>query len=458
MLDLLILSLGLLLLVVRSFLEQHGDAATFFALRISMRNLLLEMALLFCWRALFWVAGLYQPRLMPTLRVALWRTPLATLSCSVLLWPVMEFRHVRHNTLRGLLGFWLFTTAFMLLTRFATHAYSGWVRPALRRRRNVLICGTGLRARLLALELPRDKDYKYNLEGFIDSHPQPECSAIAPMLGGVSDLEAILMRQPIDEVLIALPVKSCFNEIEHIVRVCGHAGVQTQYSLDIFTTEIAKHREVEDGSRVTLEMVSNDHRLYLKTIFDWTLAVTATLLLAPVLLLIALAIKLDSPGPVLFVQQRYGYNKRRFGIIKFRSMVVDASARQNALEHLNETSGPLFKMKRDPRVTRVGAFLRRTSLDELPQLFNVLRGEMSLVGPRPLPTRDVERFSEAWLMRRFSVKPGITGLWQVSGRSDTDFAHAIKLDLRYIDRWSLLMDMRILLRTFSAVVKTRGAY
>ena len=125
---------------------------------------------------------------------------------------------------------------------------------------------------------------------------------------------------------------------------------------------------------------------------------------------------------------------------------------------MNETAGPTFKIKRDPRVTRVGAFLRRTSLDELPQLFNVLKGEMSLVGPRPLPTRDVQRFSEPWLMRRFSVKPGITGLWQVSGRSNTDFDNAIKLDLRYIDRWSLLMDARILLQTVGAVVKRSGAY
>ncbi len=457
-LDLMTLALGLLLLVIQIFLHESSDGAAFLATRISVRNLFLEIGLLLCWRVLFWVVGIYQPTLTPSLAVALWRVPLATLACTLLLWPLLAYRHVQNDNLFSVVGFWATITVLMLATRAALHAYHEWIRPALRSRRNVLICGTGLRARLLARELPTDREYNYALEGFIDNDPQPECGNLAPLLGGIEDLEAILMRQPIDEVLIALPVKSCFDQIEHIVRVCGHAGVQTQYSVDIFTTEIAKHRELEDGSRVTLQMVSNDHRVYLKTVLDWITAAAGTLLISPLLLLIAVLIKLDSPGPVFFVQQRFGLNKRRFGMIKFRSMGIDAAAQQAALEHLNEVGGPLFKMKRDPRITRVGAFLRRTSLDELPQLFNVLRGEMSLVGPRPLPTRDVARFSEAWLMRRFSVKPGITGLWQVSGRSDTDFDSAIKLDLRYIDRWSLAMDVKILLRTFHAVLRNRGAY
>jgi len=457
-LDLAALTAGLLVLVIHTFLLQGAGAAALFSMRVSLESLVLVAALLCCWRALFWMAGLYHARVTPNVRSAMWRTPLATFMCTVLLAPVLSVRHFAQDTVFNLVGFWITATALMLLIRLAVHPYTEWVRPALRRPRSVLICGTGLRARLLALDLPNDPDYRYSLEGFVDSYPQPECIRIAPVLGGVHELEDLLMHQPIDEVLIALPVKSCFSDIQHIVRVCGHAGVQIQYSLDVFTTDIAKHRDVRDGSRVTLEMVNNDHRVYLKSAFDWVAAACGTVFLLPLLLLIAVAIKLDSPGPVFFLQERFGYNKRRFRMIKFRSMVLDAPRLQAELEHLNETKAPLFKMKRDPRITRVGAFLRRTSLDELPQLFNVLRGEMSLVGPRPLPTRDVQRFSEAWLMRRFSVKPGITGLWQVSGRSDTDFAQAIRLDLRYIDRWSLAMDVKILLRTFQAVLRTRGAY
>ena len=164
-----------------------------------------------------------------------------------------------------------------------------------------------------------------------------------------------------------------------------------------------------------------------------------------------------SPGPALFAQERYGYRKRRFRMLKFRTMVADAERLQAGLEAQNEARGPVFKIARDPRLTRVGAFLRRTSLDELPQLWNVLRGDMSLVGPRPLPVRDVARFEEPWLMRRFSVRPGLTCLWQVGGRSDVGFDAWVALDLEYIDRWSLALDARILLRTVPAVLSGRGA-
>jgi lipopolysaccharide/colanic/teichoic acid biosynthesis glycosyltransferase len=160
---------------------------------------------------------------------------------------------------------------------------------------------------------------------------------------------------------------------------------------------------------------------------------------------------------VLFTQERYGYNKRRFRMYKLRTMVVDAEARQAGLEAMNEASGPVFKIRSDPRQTPVGRVLRRWSIDELPQLYNVLRGDMSLVGPRPLPIRDVSRFAEPALMRRFSVRPGITCLWQISGRSELTFDDWVKLDLRYIDGWSLMLDVRILLRTLPAVLRGRGA-
>jgi lipopolysaccharide/colanic/teichoic acid biosynthesis glycosyltransferase len=171
----------------------------------------------------------------------------------------------------------------------------------------------------------------------------------------------------------------------------------------------------------------------------------------------AIAIKATSPGPVLFVQERYGLRRRRFRMLKFRTMTQGAEALQPLLELQNEASGPVFKIQNDPRTTRLGRFLRRSSLDELPQLVNVLRGEMSLVGPRPLPERDVLRFADPWLMRRFSVPPGLTGLWQVSGRCTLKFDEAIALDLKYIDQWSLGLDLTILARTLPAVVKGTGA-
>jgi lipopolysaccharide/colanic/teichoic acid biosynthesis glycosyltransferase len=181
------------------------------------------------------------------------------------------------------------------------------------------------------------------------------------------------------------------------------------------------------------------------------------LLFSPLFLIVALLTKVTSPGPAFFTQERLGLNKRRFRMYKFRTMVIDAEERQADLEELNEADGPVFKIKSDPRITPIGKLLRKASIDELPQLFSVLKGDMSLVGPRPLPVRDFEGFDQDWHRRRFSVRPGITCLWQVNGRSDILFEDWMKLDMQYIDNWSLSLDFKILLMTVPAVLKGSGA-
>ena len=204
-------------------------------------------------------------------------------------------------------------------------------------------------------------------------------------------------------------------------------------------------------------MVQDDYRLHIKRALDVVGALFGLVLCAPLFVVVAILIKCTSEGPVLFRQERYGLGRRTFRIYKFRTMVMNAEAEQGSLEHMNENSGPVFKIFHDPRITKVGAILRRTSIDELPQLINVLKGEMSLVGPRPLNLRDVGRFSEAWLMRRFSVRPGLTCLWQISGRSNVSFDRWIALDLHYIDHWSLQMDFKILALTIPVVFRGTGA-
>jgi lipopolysaccharide/colanic/teichoic acid biosynthesis glycosyltransferase len=194
-----------------------------------------------------------------------------------------------------------------------------------------------------------------------------------------------------------------------------------------------------------------------KRLFDVAGVTLLLVLFAPLFVLVATAIKLDSAGPVFFIQDRIGFNKRRFRMIKFRTMRAGAESEMKDLEHLNEKSGPIFKIRNDPRITRVGRWLRKTSTDELPQLVNVLLGDMSIVGPRPLSVRDASRMEEAWQKRRFSVKPGLTCLWQVSGRSNLSFEQWMELDLEYIDRWSLGLDASIVLRTIPAIVTARGA-
>jgi exopolysaccharide biosynthesis polyprenyl glycosylphosphotransferase len=263
------------------------------------------------------------------------------------------------------------------------------------------------------------------------------------------------MRQAVDQVLIALPARSRYVEIQRTIDICERGGVPAKYLADTF-----QHRQWLDHdpfTAVPAGVSPDDPRLALKRCIDLLLAGVGLVLALPVLAAAALAIKLTSPGPVIFAHERYGLNKRRFKMFKLRTMVADAEEHQSSLENQNEVAGPVFKIRRDPRLTRVGAFLRRTSIDELPQLINVLRGEMSVVGPRPLPVRDVSRFSEPTLMRRFSVYPGITGLWQISGRCELAFDRWIQLDLQYIDHWSLVLDLRILLLSVPAVLRGTGA-
>ena len=228
----------------------------------------------------------------------------------------------------------------------------------------------------------------------------------------------------------------------------------------LFNLKLARPRaeEFEGDPLITLSTGHMDGwPVVLKRVLDITLSVFVLLSLAPLLLVVGALIKMTSEGPVFFMQDRLGLNKRRFRICKFRTMVADAEQKQAALEHLNEQQGPVFKIQADPRITPIGRLLRKTSIDELPQLFNVLRGEMSLVGPRPLPVRDYEGFDQDWHRRRFSVRPGITCLWQISGRNSIGFDKWMELDMRYIDEWSLWLDFRILACTIPAVLKGTGA-
>ncbi len=441
-------------------LREGQTLTSYLELRISVRNLLIEAVLLGLWRLTFWLTGMYQPKLTRRAAAFLWKLPATTLLCTIPVLPVLRSKQLLGQMPHSEMFFFVASSVLLLTIRGVLVGFEQWVRPALRPRRTAVVCGTGPLARAQVLRLQSHPNFRYELLGFVDDDPRSGIEAVGPVLCNFAELDRWLMHHAVDEVVVGLPLKSRFGDVQQIVSVCGKAGIPMQYSTELFDSAVAKNqRTISDGGhRMLVEMVHGDHRVLLKNVLDRVLAAVALLALLPVLAVIAVAVRLSSPGPVLFVQQRYGLNKRRFGMIKFRSMVIDAEARQAALEHLNESGGPTFKIKGDPRITPVGAFLRRTSLDELPQLLNVLRGEMSIVGPRPLPIRDVERFAEPWLMRRFSVKPGITGLWQVSGRSNMEFDHAIQLDLRYIDQWSLLADLGILLRTVVAVFRARGAY
>jgi exopolysaccharide biosynthesis polyprenyl glycosylphosphotransferase len=359
-------------------------------------------------------------------------------------------------SLIAILYFWAGTTASMLGVRAVLRA----LRARAPETHDVLIIGSGPRALSLYHELCGDGVQGYRCLGFVDSPAGEMVPDVATrLLGDLAGLEQILMRQAIDEVLIALPVRSCYAEIQRAIEICTRGGVPARYLADVFQhrSHVGSDPAMESLTAVSVGVSSDDGRLFVKRFIDLALGGFALVITFPVLACAALAIKLTSPGSILFAQERYGLNKRRFKMYKLRTMVADAEEQQVRLESYNEATGPVFKIRQDPRITPVGRFLRRLSIDELPQLINVIRGEMSLVGPRPLPLRDVSRFGEPALMRRFSVYPGITGLWQVSGRSELGFDDWINLDLKYIDEWSLELDLRILLRTIPTVIHGRGA-
>ena len=328
--------------------------------------------------------------------------------------------------------------------------------------RHVLIIGANPRIAHLASVLDAQPRFGYHLIGVLeDDEERMECfkDLAIPYLGKLCDLEKVLGGYVVDEVHVGLPVRSYYEQIQNLAYLCMGVGVSLRLVADLFPLRLATSRLylIEDIPVLSLTMVPESiPQLVLKRLIDLLGSLALLILLSPLFVAVAIAIKLESKGPVFFSQERVGLNRRRFNMIKFRSMVADAEQQRQHVEDLNEADGPVFKIRDDPRITRVGKFIRRYSIDELPQLINVLRGEMSLAGPRPHPTKEVEQYAFHHL-RRLSVKPGMTGLAQVSGRSDLPWEQCIEMDLAYIDSWNILKDFTIFLRTFEAVVVARGA-
>ncbi len=411
------------------------------------------------WRLCYSYSGLYTWQHVQSAKGVLGRVIAAAGFSALIGGQVIGCLWHNGHAIRFTLYFWAAAACSTLMARATLGIFHMYLRPRLRRSRNAVIVGSGSRGAAIREELKTHPEWDYKFLGFIDSNLRDVPGTTEGLLGRINDLETILMRQVVDEVIIAVPAKTQYATIERVISVCERVGVQVQYWEELFekSQRIHCYREKHDHRRIVLKMVHDDYRQRIKRALDICGAAFGLLVCAPLFVLVAVLIKSTSKGPVLFKQERYGLGKRTFRILKFRTMVENAEAAQATLEHMNQNSGPVFKIFKDPRITKVGAFLRQTSIDELPQLINVLKGEMSLVGPRPLNKRDVSRFSEAWLMRRFSVKPGLTCLWQISGRSNVSFDRWIALDLHYIDHWSLQMDLKILALTLPAVIRGTGA-
>jgi exopolysaccharide biosynthesis polyprenyl glycosylphosphotransferase len=359
----------------------------------------------------------------------------------------------------GSLAFALF---YVSLFRYLYERFTGTVLRAAGYRRRAILVGTGKHIHDVAHALGGDRsrtgqNAPIEVVGFVSPNPLPANGV--RRLGSLDCLQAAIAEQRVEEVIIADPDFPQEAAVE-LVDQCHRRGVRVRIAPS--TMEILVHRaEFIPGQSVPLfelgPPVFEGIDFALKRAFDLIGAIVLLVLLSPVLAAIVVAVKVSSRGPVLYRSKRPGIGQLPFACLKFRTMYCDAEHEQAALEALNEADGALFKIQDDPRITPVGRLLRRFSLDELPQLINVLRGEMSLVGPRPLPERDYDRL-EDWHRKRYLVLPGLTGLWQVSGRSELDFDDLVHLDFIYLERWSLALDLAILLKTVPAVLMQRGAY
>ena len=345
----------------------------------------------------------------------------------------------------------------MFLVRLAV---TRWAEASYARgetRRSWVLVGDGSEAMASMARAAAEEPWPPRLLGVLSDAPS-SVPGVPPHLGPPAKLPSVLHDEQVDLVVFFPPLHHPDGAGE-LLSACERLGVPAAFAVDTVHRYPIAPQVVTHGNTalITFDWVPpRPAAIAIKHAFDALAAAALLVLLAPFLLLVALAIRVSMGAPVLFAQERVGWHGRRFQLLKFRTMVRDAEARRPDLAAHNEMSGPVFKMTEDPRVTGLGGFLRRWSIDELPQLLNVLRGSMSLVGPRPLPVSEQQEI-EGWYRRRLSMKPGITGLWQVSGRSDVDFDAWMKLDLQYVDQWALRRDVWILLRTIPAVFSRRGA-
>jgi exopolysaccharide biosynthesis polyprenyl glycosylphosphotransferase len=430
-------------------------------MRIQVINELFMAGYLLLWHFILRSYGLYRSYRLSGISRELRDIGAAVLVAAGCLAPAQVLFGFEFMTIPFLLALAIVAFVGLGVERRFVRAVARRVRRYGRNLRNVIVVGTGDRALDLTSRLARREDLGYYVVGVIE----PNASDTSHTNGGgnravLERLENMIEHYPIDEIFVALPLDSSQTLVRDIIGICEEQGISIRVLAHVAALHWARARvdQIEGQPVLTMYTGRTDTLgLLLKRGIDLVGAAFGLVLLAPLFLLAAAAIKLSSPGPVLFLQERVGLNRRRFRAYKFRTMVNGAEEMQPSLEPLNEAQGPVFKIENDPRITPVGRWLRRISIDELPQLFNVLKGEMSLVGPRPLPLRDVSRIDVRWHKRRFSVKPGITCLWQVNSRQPK-FDEWIKSDMEYIDNWSVKLDLKILAKTIPAVLSGQGAH
>ncbi|HEY0442601.1 MAG TPA: sugar transferase [Candidatus Limnocylindrales bacterium] len=409
------------------------------------------------WTAVVWLLGLYRLRTRWTARSEVMDIGRAGILLGLATFSVLfalKLPNVSRLFLLTLFGSQIVVT---ILSRIAIRAVLRKLRDHGRLTRHMLVVGTGESAERFARRIAQHPELGLQVIGHLATAPDPKPAVRRPILGTIEGIESVLHARIVDEIAICLPAESV-GLVEPIARLCEEEGKVVRIPLDDYVLTLPGGRIEEFDEIQVLSLVYGPDRvlsLLAKQLVDSAASAVALVVLSPLFAIVAAAVLIRDGRPILFRQTRVGLHGRTFKVTKFRTMVRDAEDRLADLEALNEIRGHAFKLTDDPRLSRTGRFLRRTSLDELPQLWNVLLGDMSLVGPRPPLVQEVAGY-DLWHRRRLSMKPGITGLWQVQARREQDFDRWVELDLAYIDRWSLVLDLKIMARTLPAMLLQQG--
>lgn len=411
---------------------------------------------------LFWlnVFGLYKPQRFNTgigTFFAILQATLAGTGSLIVLLYAFQASTMAPRSLILLIP--VLTAAFLMIERAVVATFVQRLQNQPFSQSNLLIVGTGPAAAEVAESFQRHPEWGFRVLGFLSfEEDAPERFHNHPVLGVASRLSNLMHTMVIDHVVVS-ESHDRFKAVEDLLLTCEEEGVPCSIAANFFNLHLARAdlTEMDGQAYLVFTTTSQDFTaLFVKRTMDIVFSALALAILLPLVFLpLAIAIRLDSKGQIFFSQIRSGLNGRPFKMWKFRSMVNNAEQLRAELESRNEQAGPVFKIKEDPRITRIGRFIRRTSLDELPQLFNVLLGEMSIVGPRPPIPAEVEKY-ERWQKRRLSMRPGLTCVWQVSGRNRVDFDNWMRLDLQYIDQWSLWLDIKLILQTVPVLLKMEG--
>jgi exopolysaccharide biosynthesis polyprenyl glycosylphosphotransferase len=453
--------------IVAAAVEHSSPAgmsfAGFMAMRVTLAHCLLFALLLLVWHGLLRLCGLYLSKRLTRKRAEVFGVCKAVVLASIFLLLSSKAFHIGMVTGKFVLIFGGLCASMMILGRMASRSLLLSLRRHGKNTRYVLIVGTNARAIHFADQINERPELGYKIVGFVDDNwdgiqhfertDHKRCCAFS----GLADF---LRHNVVDEAAIYLPLRSYYEHASQLVSLCEQHGVAIRFDSQVFNLRTPNSFSLDLGESSQLLAPGHFEEAwpsFAKRVIDLILSLLLLVVLSPLLLCIALFVALTSPGPIFFRQTRVGLNKRQFTIYKFRTMVADAEQTQYQLLSMNEMTGPVFKIKKDPRVTPLGRVLRKSSIDELPQLFNVLKGDMSLVGPRAMSMRDYNLFDQDWQRRRFSVKPGITCLWQINGRNSVPFERWMEMDMQYIDKWSLWLDFKILVQTVPAVLRGTGA-